>query len=114
MNVYKMWIIYIYRERDFSLTLSLSRSLSLSLSLSLSPSLPPLSGGRAARRGAPWGGTPAGGPGRIDWGRDTPKRLYKAPTNYTKPQNIIQRSNILDKTFQKTLNPKNIRQHQKY
>ena len=39
----------------------------------------------AARRGAPWGGAPAEGPGGegggIDWGRDTPKRLYKAPTD---------------------------------
>ena len=36
--------------------------------------------------------------GGIDWGRDTPKRLYKAPTDYTKPQNIIQRPQILNKT----------------
>ena len=26
----------------------------------------------------------------TNWGRDTPERLYKAPTDYTKPQNIIQ------------------------
>ena len=37
----------------------------------------------------PWG--PALGRGEI------PKRHYKAPTDYTKPQKIIQRIKILDK-----------------
>ena len=32
------------------------------------------------------------------WGRDTPKRLYKAPTDYTKHQQTIQRHEILNKT----------------
>ena len=27
-----------------------------------------------------------------------PKRLYKAPTDYTKPRNTIQRHQILDQT----------------
>jgi len=35
----------------------------------------------------------------IDWGRDTPKRLYKAPTNYTKPQNTIQSPDRLHKAL---------------
>ena len=39
----------------------------------------------------PWG--PGGD--RLGWGHI--KRLYKAPTDYTKPQNIIQRHKILDK-----------------
>ena len=39
--------------------------------------------------GAPAEG-PGGGGGGIDWGRDTPKRLYKAPTDYTKPRQTIQ------------------------
>ena len=36
------------------------------------------------------GGAPAEGPGgdRLGWGHF--KRLYKAPTDYTKPQKIIQ------------------------
>ena len=48
-----------------------------------------------------WGGAPAEGPGGGDtlgWGH--PKRLNKAPTDYTKPQNMTQstRNTILDKT----------------
>ena len=46
--------------------------------------------------------------GGIDWDRDTLNRLYKAPTDYTKPQkhytkplNIRQRPKTLDKTFTK-------------
>ena len=37
--------------------------------------------------------------GEIDWGRDTSKRLHKAPTDYTKPQNSIQN---LQKHYTKT------------
>ena len=35
---------------------------------------------------------------RGAWG--SPKRLYKAPTDYTKPQQTIQRPKVLDKTLQ--------------
>ena len=57
------------------------------------PSLPaplgPSAGGlaleaRAARAPARRQRWPFGGPGGIDWGRDTPKRLYKAPIDYTR------------------------------
>ena len=37
-----------------------------------------------------WGAPGGGGGGGIDWDRDTPNRLYKAPTDYTKPRNIRQ------------------------
>ena len=49
----------------------------------------PSGGGRLPR--GPVGGPPAEGPrGGIDWGGDKSDRLYKAPTDYTKPLNIRQ------------------------
>ena len=48
-------------------------------------------GGGAARRGAPWGGAARRG------ARGSPKRLYKAPTGYTKPRKTIQGPNRLYK-----------------
>ena len=90
--------------------------------------------GGAGRRGAPWEGRPprgpvgggrtrrgAGGGDRLGWGHpqkiiQSPDRLYKAPTDYTKnrktiqsPEKTIQRHKILDRTNkmdhnQKTLN----------
>ena len=46
-------------------------------------------GGGRPPRGLGWeeGGW---GEGAIDWGRDTPKRLYKAPVDYTKSRQTIQ------------------------
>ena len=42
-----------------------------------------------------WGHQPTSHLASNDiWGRDTPKRLYKAPTDYTKPQNIRQTKTI--------------------
>ena len=58
-----------------------------------------------ARRGAPWGGAPAEGPrggalpprGPVGGGAPaegpgggSPKRLHKAPTDFTKPQQTIE------------------------
>ena len=43
--------------------------------------------GSATGVGGRWG---EGGRGGIDWGGDTSDRLYKAPTDYTKPRNIRQ------------------------
>ena len=66
-------------------------------------------GGGAARRGAPWVGAPAEGPGGGRKGGDrlgsghpqktiqSPNRQYKAQTDNTKPLNIRHRPNILDK-----------------
>ena len=59
--------------------------------------------------GAPvGGGRPPRGPRRGAWG--SPERLYKAPTDYTKPQQTILRPKILDETLKKYAKPKNIRQ----
>ena len=56
-------------------------------------------------------GAPAEGPGEeIDWGRDTPKRLDKAPTDYTKPQQTMQRPKTLYKTFSILDKTTNVRQ----
>ena len=67
-------------------------------------------GGRGGARG-PAGGEPGEGPeGEGGEGGDrlgsghpqkiiqSPNRLYKAPTDYTMPQQTIQKPNILDKT----------------
>ena len=54
--------------------------------------------GRRRRRGARGGVRGGGGAGTQQDSIQSPKRIYKAPTDNTKPQQTIQRHKILDKT----------------